>query len=74
MTYLSKCILLFCLITTGTSIVIIIIPAITNRTINIDDTIILNPIVEHWHSVHVVVIVIIGVDPIDEWHNHYILQ
>ena len=61
--------LLFCHITISASIVIVIIPAISNRTIDIDDMVIVGPKVELWHTVHVVFIVTIGVDPIDEWHH-----
>ena len=61
--YLNNCILLYSLITTNNSI-IIIIPAIINSTSNINDTISVSSLV---HSEYVVVIVIIGAaDPIQE--------
>ena len=46
MTYLSNYMLLFCLIIISASIVIVIIPAISNKTINIDDMVIVSPKVE----------------------------
>ena len=46
MTYLSNYMLLFCHVTISASIVIAIIPAISNRTINIDDMVIVGPKVE----------------------------
>ena len=61
--------LLFCLIIISASIVIIIIPAISNKTINIDDMVIVSPKVKLWHTVHVVFTVTIGVDPIDEGYH-----
>ena len=61
--YLNNCILLYSLITTNNS-TIIIIPAIINSTSNINDTISVSSLV---HSEYVVVIVIIGAaDPIQE--------
>ena len=65
--YLNNCILFCCLITISTSI-IIIIPETNNSTSDVDDIVIVNILVEDWHSVDVVVIVIIGVNPIEEWH------
>ena len=54
--------LLYSLITTSTSI-IIIIPVITNSTSDIDNPTV-SPLVEDGHSVLMVVIVIIGAYPI----------